>query len=82
MQFIETRGNDGQKPSSVPFSEAILSPSASFGGLYVPQELPALGTEFLEGHLSSHYKTLALDFLQQVRYRYRNRGACRSVKKI
>ena len=64
MQFIETRGNDGQKPSSVPFSEAILSPSASFGGLYVPQELPNLNEEFLEGHLSSHYKTLALDFLQ------------------
>ena len=63
MQFIETRGNDGQKPSSVPFSEAILSPSASFGGLYVPKELPTLDTEFLVGHLSSHYKTLALDFL-------------------
>ncbi len=65
MQFIETRGNDGQKPSSVPFSEAILSPSASFGGLYVPKELPTLDTEFLEGHLSSHYKTLALDFLEK-----------------
>jgi len=65
MQFIETRGNDGQKPSSVPFSEAILSPSASFGGLYVPSELPNLDKDFLEGHLSSHYKTLALDFLQQ-----------------
>ncbi len=65
MQFIETRGNDGQKPSSVPFSEAILSPSASFGGLYVPEELPTLDREFLEGHLSSHYKTLALDFLEQ-----------------
>jgi threonine synthase len=65
MQFIETRGNDGQKPSSVPFSEAILSPSASFGGLYVPKELPTLDTEFLEGHLSSHYKTLALDFLER-----------------
>jgi len=64
MQFIETRGNDGQKPSSVPFSEAILSPSASFGGLYVPSQLPALDQSFLEGHLSSHYKTLALDFLQ------------------
>ena len=63
MQFIETRGNDGQKPSSVPFSEAILSPSASFGGLYVPETLPNLDTAFLEGHLSSHYKTLALDFL-------------------
>jgi threonine synthase len=65
MQFIETRGNDGQKPSSVPFSEAILSPSASFGGLYVPKELPNLDTKFLEGHLDSHYKTLALDFLEQ-----------------
>jgi len=65
MQFIETRGNDGLKPSSVPFSEAILSPSASFGGLYVPSQLPTLDKEFLEGHLSSHYKTLALDFLQQ-----------------
>jgi len=65
MQFIETRGNNGQKPFSVPFSEAILSPSASFGGLYVPEKLPNLDTTFLEGHLSSHYKTLALDFLQQ-----------------
>ena len=64
MQFIETRGNDGQKPSSVPFSEAILSPSASFGGLYVPSKLPSLDKDFLEEHLSSHYKTLALDFLQ------------------
>ncbi len=64
MQFIETRGNDGQKPSSVPFSEAILSPSASFGGLYVPQKLPDLNKDFLEKHLSSHYKTLSLDFLQ------------------
>ncbi len=65
MKFIETRGNDGCKPSSVPFSEAILSPSASFGGLYVPSRLPDLNKTFLEGHLSSHYKDLALDFLQK-----------------
>ena len=64
MQFIETRGNDGKKPKSVPFSEAILSPSASFGGLYVPKTLPDLGEDFLNKHLSSHYKTLALDLLQ------------------
>ena len=64
MQFIETRGNDGKKPLSVPFSEAILSPSASFGGLYVPEKLPELDKDFLNKHLSSHYKTLALDFLQ------------------
>lgn len=64
MKFTETRGNDGSKPSSVQFSEAILSPSASFGGLYVPEALPSLDTNFLEGHLSSHYKSLALDFLK------------------
>jgi len=64
MQFIETRGNDGQKPASVPFSEAILSPSASFGGLYVPEHLPKINMDFLEKHLMSHYKTLAFDFLQ------------------
>jgi len=64
MQFIETRGNDGQKPLSVPFSEAILNPSASFGGLYVPEKLPTLDKEFLKAHLSSHYKRLALDFLE------------------
>ena len=34
-------------------------------GLYVPKELPTLDEEFLERHLSSHYKTLALDFLEQ-----------------
>ena len=65
MQFIETRGNDGRKPSSVSFSEAILSPSASFGGLYVPKTLPDLNEDFLKGHLSSHYKELALDFLKK-----------------
>jgi len=65
MKFIETRGNDGVKSSSVSFSEAILSPSASYGGLYVPESLPDLGKTFLESHLSSHYKTLALDFLQK-----------------
>ena len=64
MQFIETRGNDGQKPIGVPFSEAILNPSASFGGLYIPEALPTLDHEFLNRHKESHYKTLALDFLE------------------
>ncbi|HIP28912.1 MAG TPA: threonine synthase [Sulfurovum sp.] len=64
MQFIETRGNDGHKPKNVSFSDAILSPSASFGGLYVPQNIPKINQDFLKKHLKSHYKTLALDFLQ------------------
>jgi len=64
MQFIETRGNDGQKAEKVTFSEAILSPSASFGGIYVPESLPVFDTEFLTTHLDAHYKTLALAVLQ------------------
>ena len=59
MNFIETRGNDGRRPSSVSFSQAILGPMSSFGGIYVPEGLPALGESFLRAHLSSDYKTLA-----------------------
>jgi threonine synthase len=63
MNFIQTRGNDDSKAKYVTFSEAILSPIASFGGLYVPQELPKLGEEFLKKHINSTYKELALDML-------------------
>jgi threonine synthase len=64
MSFIETRGNDGVKPQEVEFSHAILNPIASFGGLYVPKELPNLGNDFLSNHLDKSYKQLALDILQ------------------
>lgn len=63
MKFIETRGNDGVHPEEITFSEAILSPIASFGGLYVPKELPVLGEPFLTKHLGSTYKELAADLL-------------------
>ena len=63
MQFIETRGNDGERKDKVEFSEAILSPITSFGGIYVPQNLPSFGIDFLEKHLSSNYKELALGVL-------------------
>lgn len=63
MTFIETRGNDSVHPLHVSFSEAILSPIASFGGLYVPQSLPNLGEAFLSKHLNSSYKALAMDIL-------------------
>jgi threonine synthase len=59
MNFIETRGNDGTRPDRVTFSEAILSPMSSFGGIYVPETLPELGHAFLESHLESGYKQLA-----------------------
>lgn len=63
MKFIETRGNDGINPLETTFSQAILSPIASFGGLYVPKELPTLGEAFLIKHLASSYKELASDLL-------------------
>jgi len=63
MNFIETRGNDGTRPYNVSFSQAILSPIASFGGLYVPLKLPDLGEVFLAKHLNSSYKTMAMDML-------------------
>jgi threonine synthase len=59
MNFIETRGNDGQFPLEVTFSEAILNPMSSFGGLYSPKTLPVLEADFLANHLTSDYKTLA-----------------------
>jgi len=65
MNFIQTRGIDSSRPSSVTFSEAILSPIASFGGLYVPETLPSLGEEFLKKHLDSNYKELAFDMLKR-----------------
>ncbi|AZL53299.1 threonine synthase [Aliarcobacter skirrowii] len=64
MNFIETRGNDGVKPLEVSFSEAILNPSSSFGGLYVPKNLPNLGDNFIESHLNKSYKELAFDILK------------------
>ncbi|PHS58319.1 MAG: threonine synthase [Sulfurimonas sp.] len=65
MNFIQTRGCDENKPTTVTFSQAILSPIASFGGLYVPEVLPNLGLEFLNKHLNSSYKDLALDMLNR-----------------
>ena len=64
MQFIETRGNDGIKKEAVTFSEAILDPSASYGGLYVPQSLPDMSISFLSEYLMSDYKTLAYSILK------------------
>ncbi len=63
MKFIQTRGVDPKKAEKVTFSEAILSPIASFGGLYVPEKLPELGEAFLQKHANSSYKELAKDML-------------------
>jgi len=63
MKFIETRGNDGVSPEQVSFSEAILSPMCSFGGIYVPESFPSFDVPFLEKHLLTSYKDLARDVL-------------------
>ncbi|CAA6812256.1 MAG: Threonine synthase (EC [uncultured Thiotrichaceae bacterium] len=63
MKFIESRGNDGQFPVDASFSEAILAPMTSFGGIFVPAELPDLGVDFLKNHVDSDYKALAKDIL-------------------
>jgi len=63
VNFIETRGNDGQHPKTVTFSQAILNPMSSFGGIYSPESLPDLGASFLADHLDADYKTLARDIL-------------------
>ncbi len=63
MNFIETRGNDGQNPLKVSFSQAILNPMSSFGGIYSPESLPDLGDTFLADHLNADYKALARDIL-------------------
>ncbi|MGB5868271.1 MAG: threonine synthase, partial [Arcobacteraceae bacterium] len=65
MSFIETRGNDGIRAKEVEFSDAILNPSSSFGGLYVPKEIPTLGREFITKHLNTTYKELAFDILKE-----------------
>ena len=62
--FIETRGNDSLKPKSVPFSYALLNPSASFGGLYVPENLPKMDLAFLESATKKSYKELTIDILK------------------
>ncbi len=64
MLFTETRGNDGCDDESVSFSAAILSPVASFGGIYSPEKVPAIDDNFLQSQLKSNYKSLTLTLLR------------------
>ena len=63
MHFIETRGNNGQLADTVTFSDAILSPIASHGGIYSPAAFPELTHEFLQQHVNAGYETLAMSIL-------------------
>jgi threonine synthase len=66
MIFSETRGNDGTRPARVGFASALLAPIASYGGIYSPESMPAIGADFLETHRGSSYKQLALALLQHL----------------
>jgi len=61
MKFTETRGNEKGRDSKVSFSQAILNPSASFGGLYIPEHLPNLDFQSLQ---NLNYKDLAFSILK------------------
>lgn len=65
MNFIETRGNDGKKPENVAFSRAIMSPAASFGGLYAPESLPGIDADFLQKAQNLSYKELAFAVIKK-----------------
>lgn len=66
MIFTETRGNDGKRVAEVSFAAALLTPVASFGGIYSPRSIPGIDLEFLREHLSSSYKQLALALLRHL----------------
>ncbi len=63
MNFIQTRGNTEGFEEEVPFSHAILNPSASFGGLYVPKTLPKIDSAFIEENKDITYRDLARKIL-------------------
>ncbi len=65
MKFIETRGNESKKPAEVNFSYAILNPSASFGGLYVPEYLPKLDKDFFKNAKNDNYKEFTKKILSK-----------------
>ena len=66
MMFTETRGNDGKRAARVGFTSALLSPVASFGGIYSPEALPAIPADFLDRHLHSSYRELSLALLDHL----------------
>jgi threonine synthase len=56
MGFISTRTNNEKE---VTFSYAIQNPSATYGGLYVPKELPKLDKNFFKENINVPYKEFA-----------------------
>lgn len=68
MRLISTRSNGELKPKKTELSEAILSPSAEFGGLYAPKRLPHLDYEFFKkgGYMS--YAKFAIKLIKEFKF--------------
>lgn len=64
MKYISTRGNDGSKPNGISFSDAILSPSAGYGGLYVPDNFDFYNFSRLRKLSKLSYEELAFEVLK------------------
>ncbi|NPA51125.1 MAG: threonine synthase [Epsilonproteobacteria bacterium] len=61
--YSPTRGWDEKGKEKVTFSEAILNPAASFGGLYAPDKIPSFDEDFLKRNLNSSYIELSKEIL-------------------
>lgn len=63
VRYISTRGADGRKPNGISFSDSILTPSASYGGLYVPDGFKNFSIEELKALSKMSYEDLAFEIL-------------------
>lgn len=68
MKLISTRAEDTQKPQKVALSDAILSPSAAYGGLYAPHKLPQLDDEFFAKGGEMSYTKFALKLIKEFKF--------------
>lgn len=61
MKLFSTRDTK----DSVEFSEALLNPSAAFGGLYAPEILPVCDKKFWQESENSSYRDFALKVIEK-----------------
>lgn len=66
--LTNTRINDISDIEEVNLSHALLNPSAKFGGLYAPKQLPKLDDNFFKKHENSDYTTIALDLIDKFKF--------------
>jgi len=64
MKLVNTRC----AKERVSFSEALLSPSAKFGGLYAPKKLPKFGKGFFKTAQNLSYTELAIAIIESFKF--------------